>query len=336
MLKELFPYDYELLDKFKIYHEGSQMNKTIYRSTSHVCNASLKKHNDKSQFDVSKYKSNTSFRSFNMASGKSKIASNTRGFSMTNYSNFNFNPLNRTSFSKLKLEPLNEKNVIKSKDFSQEEIDYFKNNLDNYNDFNRNNCEIDMQKPNKKEMIPENLNKINIGKSNIIDSSINNNYCNYINYNNSKSAFLNNKKNNQFVCLKSSCNLTGKNWHKLSESMPIISNNLDINNPKYKNDNYYNAINNNGNNNICYNSSSVNEDKNKKKLIEKDIEKKLESFKVKLNAKMLGILKEEKQKEEERESLYNKANNEVEKKRLENIINLERVQSSERIIKINE
>jgi len=74
----------------------------------------------------------------------------------------------------------------------------------------------------------------------------------------------------------------------------------------------------------------------KRKIIEKDIEKKIEVYKIKLNSDMLKVLKEEKQREDEREMNYYKATSEMEKSRLESLIALERVQSSERIIKLNE
>ena len=43
MIKKLYPNDEELLDKFYNLHEQSQLNKSIFKSTSHICNASIKK-----------------------------------------------------------------------------------------------------------------------------------------------------------------------------------------------------------------------------------------------------------------------------------------------------
>jgi hypothetical protein len=74
----------------------------------------------------------------------------------------------------------------------------------------------------------------------------------------------------------------------------------------------------------------------KKPLTEKEIEKKVEDYKKKLMSELLKVLSEEKFKEEERELLYNKTSNLIEKKRLEKIIAIERAQSSERIMHINE
>ena len=51
---------------------------------------------------------------------------------------------------------------------------------------------------------------------------------------------------------------------------------------------------------------------------------------------LLKVLSEEKFKEEERELLFNKTLIPIERKRLEKIISMERAQSSEKIMKINE
>lgn len=74
----------------------------------------------------------------------------------------------------------------------------------------------------------------------------------------------------------------------------------------------------------------------KKILSEQEIEKRLEDYKKKLMSNLLKVLSEEKFKEEERELLYNKTSNLIEKKRLEKIIAIERAQSSERIMHFNE
>jgi hypothetical protein len=50
---------------------------------------------------------------------------------------------------------------------------------------------------------------------------------------------------------------------------------------------------------------------------------------------MQNILNEEKIKENQRNILYNKSTSELEKKRLENFIILERVLSSEKIMRLN-
>lgn len=74
----------------------------------------------------------------------------------------------------------------------------------------------------------------------------------------------------------------------------------------------------------------------KKILTEKEIQKKIEEYKKKLISDLLKVLSDEKYKEEERELTYNKTTNPVEKKRLEKVIAMERAQSSEKIMKINE
>jgi hypothetical protein len=74
----------------------------------------------------------------------------------------------------------------------------------------------------------------------------------------------------------------------------------------------------------------------KKVLTGKEIQKKLEDYKKKLNSDLLKVLSEEKFKEEERDLLYNKTTNPIEKKRLEKIIAMERAQSSEKIMLMNE
>ncbi len=71
-------------------------------------------------------------------------------------------------------------------------------------------------------------------------------------------------------------------------------------------------------------------------LTEEEIQKKVDTFRNKMLKDLMKILSEEKHKEEERELLYLKTSNIKEKKRLENIISMERAQSSEKIIKFNE
>jgi len=75
---------------------------------------------------------------------------------------------------------------------------------------------------------------------------------------------------------------------------------------------------------------------NKKQLSEKEISKKIENFKNNIMKDLLKVLSEEKFKEEEREILYNKTINPIERKRLEKIISMERAISSEKILKLNE
>lgn len=73
-----------------------------------------------------------------------------------------------------------------------------------------------------------------------------------------------------------------------------------------------------------------------KKLTEKEIDKCLQEYRSKLNSELLKILSEEKYKEQEREILYENTIDIIEKKRLEKIISMERAQSSEKILKLNE
>jgi len=72
------------------------------------------------------------------------------------------------------------------------------------------------------------------------------------------------------------------------------------------------------------------------KYTERDIEKMAQDYKSKMNVELLKILQEEKYREEEREVLYHNTIDIIEKKRLEKIISMERAQSSERIMKLNE
>jgi hypothetical protein len=70
---------------------------------------------------------------------------------------------------------------------------------------------------------------------------------------------------------------------------------------------------------------------------EMQIKNKLNDYNKKLVRELLlPILTEEKLKEEEREQLYQKTKDAIEKKRLEKILAFERAQSSDRINKVNE
>ncbi len=229
----------------------------------------------------------------------SKIPDNKRGFSLTTFSNFN--KFSRDKEMKMKLETLNEKTQnISDKNLSNEDS-YLKTNENEIN----NNLNMTKNGNNKLDSNRKCYNILNTKEGS---------------YSGKKDSI---KKENNFENTNND-----KMWNKpLSNTqMPIISGKMNMNCTKTK-------IENNQNN---YNFSAVFDDKVKKKIIEKDIEKKLESYKIKLNSIMLKILKEEKQKEEERELLYYKTNSEGEKRRLESLIALERVQSSERIIRLNE
>jgi hypothetical protein len=367
MVKLLFPDDVKLLEKIQEIHETSLMSKTIFRSTSHVCNGTLKKSSDKTINELSKYKTNMSFKSSNNVLGNSKKMNHTRGFSTTSF--FDFNQLNRTSYAKPKLEPLSGKNLNKGcKDFIEGDQDeLFKNKLENSkNNTNNNNNNNNNNKYNN-NLISEKENDLN---DNDYDYHFDNNYDNYNkefnNFNNSKNinfdfsnknhsitkidsrnnfnyygtrtSFNNTKKDKQFLILKTAEQLTGANVNKSlgNSQMPIISNYLNLISTKNKFENKLKSNNNFNSNNKGYNLNPVFDQKVKKKNIEKDIEKKIERYRIKLSSDMLNVLKEEKQREEEREMHYNKATSEMEKRRLESLIALERVQSSERIIRLNE
>jgi hypothetical protein len=70
---------------------------------------------------------------------------------------------------------------------------------------------------------------------------------------------------------------------------------------------------------------------------DKEIERKVTEYNKKLVSEgLLKVLTEEREKEEEREQLYVKTKDPIEKKRLEKILAFERARSSERINKINE
>ena len=72
------------------------------------------------------------------------------------------------------------------------------------------------------------------------------------------------------------------------------------------------------------------------KLTAKEIEKMVKQYKTKLHAELLKILNEEKSKEDQREIVYSNTVDSAEKKRLGKVISLERNQSSDKIMKINE
>jgi len=286
--------------------------------------------------------------------------SNTKGFSSFSFSNFN-NHFSRISYSKPKLEPLSQKNNIdkSSKDFNedaQEEMPqtridnlyeyknnsekekaessnaYFENNFNNhnnnnknYNNNNNNNSANSYFTKSKNVNVPSHNRYNSVTK---IDSR------NNFNFYGTRSSFNNTKLDNmQFQSLKAAEPFIAPSCNKSlgSSQMPVISSSLNIISSKNKFAENYNS---NYKNN--YNFNVVLDEKVKNKFLEKDIEKKVERYKIKLNSDMLRILKEEKQREEEREMHYSKASSEMEKRRLESLIALDRVQSSERIIRLNE
>ena len=339
------------------------MSKTVFRSTSHVCNGTLKKSGDKTFNELSKYKTNISFMSSNNALGNSKKMNHTRGFSSSSF--FNFNQLNRTLYAKPKLEPLSQKNLNKGcKDFMEEDKDeLFKNKLENCknntnnnnnnksnynnnlisgkeNDLNANDYHFDNNYNNyNKEFNSFNNSKnINFDFSNKNHGITKNDSRNNSDYYGTRSSFNNTKKDKQFLTLKIAEQSTGANVNKSlgNFQMPIISNYLNLISTKNKFENNLKSKNNFNENNNGYNLNPVFDEKVKKKNIERDIEKKIERYRIKLSSDMLKVLKEEKQREEEREMHYNKATSEMQKRRLESLIALERVQSSERIIRLNE
>jgi hypothetical protein len=134
-----------------------------------------------------------------------------------------------------------------------------------------------------------------------------------------------------------------------------IENNVNNNTGKKKTNNINNYINNsyesNNYNNSSYKKKMNNSSKKdinifdsikpevynyNQKLTEKECEKMMQDYRARLNGELLKILTEEKYREEEREILYNNIIDIIEKKRFEKIISMERAQSSERILKINE
>lgn len=382
------------MDKIHQIQENSQISKSIHRSTSHVCNATFKKTSEKSFNEISKNKTNISFKT------TSNILLNNHNKGFLSTFNSNFNHFNKSTFSKFKLEPLTEKKVndfnseISSNKAQEEPNNSCKLVMDNQNE-NKENLILS---ENQNEITEKDSkdNNVNIkNNDNSIDKNIlivNNNDFNSPIFHSTKNIALisnplnteSNNENKKDLIVHSSKNLfniakkekqllgikTESELNKpLGETqMPLISvsskNQNEINNDNNDNNVNHNnlsvntnanlnkennkddfILNNNNNNtqnnfatstNKLYNFNAVFNDKLKIKIIEKDIEKKVESYKIKLNSDMLKILREEKQKEEEREAFYSKANSEVERKRLENMIALERVQSSQRILKINE
>lgn len=330
MIRKLYPQDDELLDKYFNLHEQSQINKSVYRSTSHVCNASIKKINEKSLNESRMLKTNMSFRSSNTL-GISRIINNTKGFSITGYSGFN--NFNKTG-TKLKLEPLKE-------------------NEENKTLYNQENSFESQKKEEKIEIIQKNQNQIN---ENSKEESLNNeNFisikekefereCDYNNtsHNTQKKETENSKVDNGNKEVKNEKDII---VNKLFDDEKIIENiselkqlnkQKDIDNDlKDKNDSIKFPLDKKSLNQI-YSFNNIFNEKVKKKVIEKDIEKKIKEQKIKLNNEMLKVLKEEKIKENERNIIYNKANSEVDKRRLENLIAMERVISSEKITRLNE
>lgn len=346
MIKKLFPQDVKLLEKIQAIQESSLMSKSIYRSTSHVCNASLKKFSNKTVNEFIKYRTNMSLRSSDFAPSSSKIMSNTKGFSTTSFSNFN--QFNKSGYSKPLLEPLSEKNMDGScRDFNEEaQEELFKTKIDN---LKRNNEKeessqnaydhyFNFNDKNKNDNLNNKSNSnFNFPQHNRFNSVTKFDSRNNVNFYGTRSSFDNrNQGNKQFLSLKTPEPKTGANWNKSlgNSQMPIISGSSNTNSTKNK-IGKITQDNNNKNKNL-YSFNAVFDDKLKKKIIEKDIEKKIESYKIKLNSDMLKVLRDEKQREEEREMNYNKATSEIEKRRLESLIALERVQSSERIIRLNE
>lgn len=314
MLKKLFPKDEKLLEKLQLIQENSVLtrSRSVFRSTTHVCNASLKKVSEKSLNDVSKFRSNISIKSSNPLYN-SKTFTNTRGFSSASCSNFNFHKCSNNH--KSKLHPLSESQKTQSQlekalineNLNDKEINFLNNNLDN-KIIDEHNREEDSKE-----------NSLNVDKQGLENENTHDKQ--QQNADNYKKLFSFKKENNNHIAEYS--------WNKpLSNTqMPVINNSL------YKNI----AINNEGQGiSNKYSFNAIFDDKLKKKIMEKDIEKKLESYKIKLNTDMIKILKEEKLKEEEREKLYCKTTSEADKRRLESLISLERVQSSERILRLNE
>lgn len=68
---------------------------------------------------------------------------------------------------------------------------------------------------------------------------------------------------------------------------------------------------------------------------EAEINRRVEAFTKKMNKQLLDKLNEERKKEEEREILILKTEDEKERKRLQKILSMERAQSSETIILLN-
>jgi hypothetical protein len=68
---------------------------------------------------------------------------------------------------------------------------------------------------------------------------------------------------------------------------------------------------------------------------EKEILRKIEDYRQKLNAELSNLISQEKEKENERSKQHEKETDEEKKKELENAISLERAQSSQKVMKMN-
>jgi hypothetical protein len=398
MIRKLYPNDEELLDKYYNLHEQLQINKTVFRSTSHICNASIKKITNQSLND-SKMRTNMSFKS---SIGFSRIMNSTKGFNQTGFSGFNLNA-NKTGH-KFKLEPLKENKGFKfekEKEASDGEgFDSMNNNNQNNNNNNNEDYYLEKEKQNNnisndKGQIHNNQNQYNEEKQ-INENSMEESFFNEKNLNNEenkKENELRNEKENENEneeekeCEINSIkkekedvdtknineeniikNIVNKNSRDtnlikdIQQNNTLNNNNYNNNNlvqnhnqycnknnnpkseiQKYQNQNHIQIQNQNQTNlinrdnlNEVYSFNNIFDEKVKKKIYEKDIEKKINVYKIKLNKDMLKILDEEKFKENQRNILYSKSTTEVERKRLENFIALERVISSEKIMRINE
>jgi hypothetical protein len=71
-------------------------------------------------------------------------------------------------------------------------------------------------------------------------------------------------------------------------------------------------------------------------LDEKEIEKKINEYRLKLNQNLLKLLSEERQKEDERERILAVTNDPAERKKLEQYFGYERAQASNKVVKFNE
>ncbi len=68
---------------------------------------------------------------------------------------------------------------------------------------------------------------------------------------------------------------------------------------------------------------------------EKEIQRKVEDLRQKLNAELSKLISEEKEKEQERTRQYEEEEDNGRKKEMESAISLERAQSSQRVMKMN-
>ena len=227
------------------------------------------------------------------------------------------------SFYNVSYELKNSKNMNNSNAFSMSGNSHC-NSF--YKNFNYNPSKIDLHFAEKylnktnKELIGNEINQIN--NINNFEDNLIKNEIEEINSNSITNADVNNilEKKENSISKNNSINLNDCNNKMGSE---FVVNNEDVLVNKMNLTNYYSYTN-------------IFNDKIKKKIFEKDVEKKVELLKNKMNSEILKILKEEKSKEEERQILYIKANGEVEKRKLECLIALERAQSSEKILRLNE